>query len=250
MKKSQSGSAGTKGKVKAKAKAAFKTRARSDGGRPEKNDKADKPGARARSSEATLATVSGAPVVRSLEQAIGNQVRDYRKSANLTVSELAHDASISTGMLSKIENGQISASLATLQDLAQALNIKLTDLLKSHEASRGCSFVKAGSGTSIRRRGTKVGHHYRLLGQSVGGDIAFEPYLITLADDAEVYTEFRHEGIELIYMLTGEVSYVHGDQSYHLKPGDSLLFDSAELHGPGELIERPISYLSVIVYKR
>ncbi len=200
--------------------------------------------------EPLLATVSGAPVVRSLEQAIGNQVRDYRKTASLTVTELAREASISAGMLSKIENGQISASLGTLQDIASALNLQLTDLLRGHEKSRGCSFVKAGSGTAIRRRGTKVGHHYQLLGQSVGGDIAFEPYLITLADDAEVYTEFRHEGIELIYMLTGEVSYVHGDQSYHLVPGDSLLFDSAELHGPGALIKRPISYLSIIVYRR
>lgn len=197
-----------------------------------------------------LATVSGAPVVRSLEQAIGNHVRDYRKSANLTVTELAHEASISAGMLSKIENGQISASLGTLQDLASALNLQLTDLLSGHEKSRGCSFVKKGSGTIIRRRGTKVGHNYQLLGQSVGGDIAFEPYLITLTDDAETYTEFRHEGIEFLHMLTGEMTYVHGDQSYHLKPGDSMLFDSAELHGPRELIKRPISYLSLIVYGR
>lgn len=203
-----------------------------------------------RRDEPALATVSGAPVVRSLEQSIGNQVRDYRKAANLTVTELAHEAGISAGMLSKIENGQISASLGTLQDLASALNLQLTDLLRDHDKGRGCSFVKAGAGLSIRRRGTKVGHQYHLLGQSVGGDLAFEPYLITLADDAETYTEFRHEGVEFIYMLTGEVDYVHGDQSYHLTPGDSLLFDSAELHGPGALIKRPISYLSIIVYRR
>ncbi len=219
----------------------------SDSGREPKPAKGAR---RASPDDKALATVSGAPVVRSLEQSIGNQVRDYRKTANLTVSELASAAGISAGMLSKIENGQISASLGTLQDVASALNLQLTDLLAGHEKGRGCSFVKAGSGLSIRRRGTKVGHNYHLLGQSVGGEIAFEPYLITLADDAETYTEFRHEGIELIYMLTGEVSYVHGDQSYHLRPGDSLLFDSAELHGPGELIKRPISYLSVIVYRR
>lgn len=231
MKKTAKESAG-KAKAKAAAAHAAKVRSRAD-----------------REREA-LTTVSGAPVVRSLEQAIGNQVRDYRKTANLTVTELAHQSNISAGMLSKIENGQISASLGTLQDVASALNIQLTDLLRGHEKSRGCSFVKAGNGLAIRRRGTKVGHHYHLLGQSVGGDVAFEPYLITLADDAEVYTEFRHEGVEFIYMLTGEVTYVHGDQSYHLRPGDSLLFDSAELHGPGELIKRPITYLSIIVYRR
>ncbi len=199
-----------------------------------------------------LTTGSGAPnvIVRSLEQAIGAQVRDYRKTSGQTVSELAHAADISAGMLSKIENGQISASLGTLQLLSAALNLPLSQLLASFEGSRGCSYVKNGSGVSIRRRGTKVGHNYYLLGQSIGGPIAVEPYLITLSTDAEAYTEFRHEGIEIIYMLSGEVEYAHADRSYHLSPGDCLLFDSAELHGTAKLTKLPMSYLSVIIYQR
>lgn len=199
-----------------------------------------------------LATGSGAPdvVIRSLEDAIGLQVRNYRKQAGLTVSELASAAEISSGMLSKIENGQISPSLSTLQLLSNALNLPLTMLLATYEGGRGCSFVKRGEGVAIRRRGTKVGHNYHLLGQSVGGAVAVEPYIITLNDDAEPYTEFRHEGIELLYMLTGEVLYVHGDRSYHMQPGDSLLFDSADLHGPQRFLKFPITYLSVIIYQR
>jgi len=200
----------------------------------------------------SLTTGSGAPsiVVRTLEGAIGAQVRDYRKLGGLTVSELASASDISPGMLSKIENGQISPSLSTLQLLANALNVPLTMLLASFEGTRGCSFVKSGEGVAIRRRGTKVGHQYQLLGQSLGGNIAVEPYLITLNRDAEPYTEFRHEGIEFIYMLTGEVAYAHGDRSYHLLPGDSIMFDSAELHGPQKLIKLPMTYLSVIIYQR
>lgn len=199
-----------------------------------------------------LATGSGAPavVVRSLEQAIGAQVRDYRKVAGLTVSELANAADISTGMLSRIENGQISPSLGTLQLLSGALNMPLSMLLASFEGQRGCSYVKRGEGVSIRRRGTKVGHNYQILGESLGGSIAVEPYLITLGPDAETYTEFRHEGIEFIHMLEGEMSYVHGDRSYRLNLGDSILFDSAEPHGPGELFSLPASYLSIIIYPR
>jgi len=199
-----------------------------------------------------LATGSGAPavVIRSLEQAIGTQVRDYRKLAGLTVSELASTADISTAMLSRIENGQISPSLGTLQLLAGALNMPLSMLLASFEGKRGCSYVKHGEGVSIRRRGTKVGHHYQVLGESLGGNIAVEPYLITLGKDAVPYTEFRHEGIEFIHMLQGEVAYAHGDKSYRLAPGDSILFDSAELHGPEELIKLPTVYLSIIIYQR
>ena len=64
------------------------------------------------------------------------------------------------------------------------------------------------------------------------------------------YTGFQHAGVEFIYMLTGEVVYRHGDGSYHLRPGDSLLFDSAALHGPEDLVVLPMTYLSIIIYRR
>ena len=51
-------------------------------------------------------------------------------------------------------------------------------------------------------------------------------------------------------MLSGEVVYQHAGKLYHLKPGDSLLFDSSALHGPEELIKWPIRYLSVIMYPK
>ena len=57
----------------------------------------------------------------SLELAIGHEVRDFRRKLNMTVAELATMAGMSTGMLSKIENGQTSPSLATLQELSKAL---------------------------------------------------------------------------------------------------------------------------------
>lgn len=154
-------------------------------------------------------------------------------------------------MLSKIENGQISPSLQTLLAVSAALSLPMSSLLSAYESRRGCSLVRSGEGAAIRRRGTKAGHLYNLLGHSIGGGgVAFEPYLITLSKGAEPYTEFRHEGIEMIYMISGEVSYMHGGLSYHLKPGDTLLFDSAEAHGPDRLIKVPATYLAVIAYSR
>ncbi len=76
-----------------------------------------------------------------------------------------------------------------------------------------------------------------------------EPYLITLNEEAAPYTGFHHAGVEFIYMLSGQVTYRHADRVYHLRPGDSLLFDSGALHGPETLIERPMTYLSIIMYR-
>jgi transcriptional regulator with XRE-family HTH domain len=212
-----------------------------------------KASARRRSASATdLRTGSHAPsaVTRSLESAIGAEVRRLRKDLDLTVAGLGLAAGISTGMLSKIENGSISPSLVTLNSLASALNVPISRLFSETEEQRDCSFVKAGQGVRIERRGTKAGHMYDLLGHSLGGTIGAEPYLITLKRDAVPYTDFRHAGIEFIYMLTGKVRYRHADRSYVMEPGDALFFDAAARHGPEELIKAPMTYLSVIIYPR
>jgi transcriptional regulator with XRE-family HTH domain len=199
-----------------------------------------------------MATVSAAEPVgeQTLEQAIGAQIRALRRRAELTVAELAAASSISAGMLSKIENGQNSPSLTTLQAVAKALHVPLSQLLASFEEQRDCCFVPSGQGVVIERRGTKVGHQYRLLGHALGGPVVMEPYLITLHEDAVPHTGFRHSGSEFIYMLTGEVVYRHGEQTYHLRPGDALMFDSAAPHGPEQLVVKPMTYLSIIVYPR
>lgn len=178
------------------------------------------------------------------------QIRLMRREQELSVADLAGAANISMGMLSKIENGQISPSLATIQSLAGALNTPITTLFSAFEDRRDCSFVPKGHGVAIERRGTKSGHLYELLGAGIRGELAVEPYLITLKKGAEPYTGFRHAGTEFIYMLTGEVVYRHGGDDYHLRPGDSLLFDSGALHGPNRLTNLPITFLSVIVYPR
>lgn len=197
-------------------------------------------------------TGSNAPVegYRSLERALGAKIRDARRQRDLSVLDLAGAAKISAGMLSKIENGQISPSLSTLQAIANALAFPLSMLFAASEERRDCSFVRAQQGVVIERRGTKVGHVYQLLGHVSGEDIVVEPYLITLEGDAEAYTGFQHAGTEFIYMLTGEVIYRHGDKTYRLRPGDSILFDSRALHGPEVLVRQPMTYLSIIVYPR
>ncbi|MEH2472327.1 transcriptional regulator with XRE-family HTH domain [Nitrobacteraceae bacterium AZCC 2161] len=199
-----------------------------------------------------LLTGSNAPaeISSSLESQIGNEVRKLRKELELTVAELGTSAGISTGMLSKIENGSISASLATLSALSKALNVPISRFFRETEERRDCSFVKAGSGVNIERRGTKSGHHYNLLGHSIHGELGVEPYLITLNEDAEAYTNFRHAGVEMIYMLSGKVRYRHADQTYLMEPGDTLFFDAAARHGPEELVKAPMTYLSVIIYPR
>jgi transcriptional regulator with XRE-family HTH domain len=224
-------------------------KAKSKSAKPAAKKTAAKP-APAKAGELLTGSNAPAEVASTLESQIGNEVRKLRKELELTVAELSASAGISTGMLSKIETGSISASLGTLNALSAALNVPISRFFRETEERRDCSFVKAGAGVNIERRGTKAGHQYNLLGHSIHGELGVEPYLITLKEDAEPYTNFRHAGVELIYMLSGKVRYRHADQTYLMEPGDALFFDAAARHGPEELIKAPMTYLSVIVYPR
>jgi transcriptional regulator with XRE-family HTH domain len=205
-----------------------------------------------RPGEEVVAPSAGAPRASSVtvEQAIGAQIRQQRKKLDITSAELAATAKISPGMISKIENGQISSSLSTLTALASALNVPIAALFAGYDDRRDCSFVKAGQGDVVDRRGTKSGHIYELLGHSLGSDMVVEPFLITLTEEATAYSAFRHAGVELIYMLSGSVGYRHADKVYELQPGDTLFFDASAQHGPEELISVPMTYLSIIVYPK
>ena len=190
------------------------------------------------------------PRANNLEMAIGHEVRTYRKKLGLTVADLAAGTGMSVGMLSKIENGNISSSLGTLQSLSEALGVPLTAFFRGYEEPRSASFVKAGEGLDIERRGTRAGHHYSLLGhiENNTSGVVVEPYLITLNTESDVFPTFQHEGMELIYMLEGEVVYRHGESLFDMKPGDSLLFDADAPHGPEVLSKLPARYLSIITY--
>lgn len=185
-----------------------------------------------------------------LEVAIGREVRAFRQKLNMTVMELARAAGLSTGMLSKIENGGISPSLATLQALSRALHVPVTAFFRRFEEERDATFVRAGEGLKIERRGTRAGHQYELLGHSTGKRVVVEPYVITLTEESDVFPLFQHAGVEFIYMLEGEVGYRHSDKTYLLRPGDSLYFDADAPHGPEELRALPIRFISVIAYAR
>jgi transcriptional regulator with XRE-family HTH domain len=184
----------------------------------------------------------------SLEAAIGTQVREFRQKLNMTVVELAKVANVSAGMLSKIEHGLTSPSLTTLHSLARALHVPVTALFRRFEEERDVSFVKAGKGLDIERRGTRAGHQYQLLGHTIGKSIGVEPYLITLTDESDTFPVFQHSGVEFIYILEGEVGYRHGSKHFVMEPGDSLFFDADAPHGPEELRKLPLRYLSIIVY--
>jgi transcriptional regulator with XRE-family HTH domain len=183
-----------------------------------------------------------------LEDVIALRVRELRLAKGISLTELARLTGMSKAMLSKIENAQTSCSLSSLARLADALSVPVTALFRGLDAEREAVFTPAGHGAQIVRRGSNVGHLYQLLGSLRGEHKRLEPLLVTLTEASEVFPLFQHAGTEFIYVLDGVMVYGHGDARYEMHAGDSLVFDGEGPHGPSELVELPIRFLTVTGY--
>ena len=174
---------------------------------------------------------------KTLELAIGRALRGFRRRQEVTVAELASRTGLSIGMLSKIENGNTSPSLKTLQALATALSIPISAFFSQFDVRREVIHTKSGEGIATEEAGSLTGHETRLLGQ---------PYLVTLTSKTDVLPSPQQGGTQTIYMLEGEMDYRHGDKLYNLTAGDSLQFDADSPHGPEAPRDLPLRYLSIV----
>lgn len=183
-----------------------------------------------------------------LDLYVGKVLHALRTHQRITIAEVASKAGISTGMLSRIENGQ-TTSLDTLHRLTEGLGTTLASLFQGFQRPEGgAQLVKRGEGLEVVRRGTRRGHTYHLLAAERGPKRHFEPFLVTLTDKSEIFPAFEHPGTEFIHILEGRIRYQHGKQSYLLGAGDSLTFRGDVPHGPETLLKLPIRMLSVIIY--
>lgn len=187
----------------------------------------------------------------SLEESVGAAIRQLRLRDGLTIAQIAEQAGLSRGMLSKIETGSTMAGMDTLARIARALGVSMSMLFSKYDATAATAqHVKSGAGMEVVRRGTKDGHTYHLLAYDQGPVKLFEPFLITIDDDSQRYPTFQHPGTEFLYILEGVIEYRCGQQTYVLKPGDSLSFQGDVPHGPENLTQCPIKFLSIIIYPR
>ncbi len=199
-------------------------------------------------SEEALRARSSIPGERELGLHIAARIREYRQQLGMSGSQLADASGLSKGMLSKLENGQVSPSLSSLVRLSAALQVPVTAFFRGLDEERDVLHVKAGQGMDISHRGSRAGHRYQLLGSMRGPNKRMEPVLVTLLERTEVFPLYQHPGTELLYVLSGVVDYAVGSAEYRLEAGDALQFDGEVPHGPRRLIALPTQFLSIKAY--
>ena len=179
---------------------------------------------------------------------VGERVRDARRALGLTMAQFAETAEISLGMVSKIEHGQTSPSLSTLTRLAHAARVPITAFFRGLDEEHDVVIVRADERMEILHEGTREGHVYEDLGSLRGKTRIIEPMMVTLESSDEVFPLFQHEGVEFLHMLDGAMDYGYGPKNYRLGAGDTIQIHGEVAHGPVQLVELPVRFMSVKVF--
>src|ERR1700721_2504575 len=98
---------------------------------------------------ATAQTTDGAP-------AVGPRIRALRDAMSLSLRDLAARSGVSAQMLSQVERGETSPTLAVATKIAAGLELTLSQLLRLDEG-RHVAISRAAERRSSRRRGHPSG---------------------------------------------------------------------------------------------
>lgn len=164
--------------------------------------------------------------------AVSQRIKEIRKKKGLSLQDLAQRSGFSTAMLSQIENHVISPSLGTLIKLAQALEMRLGELIAG-PGGRSFAIVRKGEGSITSRYASRSGLTYGYSYQSLSPDLKgphMEPFLVTLEPTAGSKAPSLHEGEEFIFVLEGLVKVTLEGLTDILKPGDSMYYHSSLPH--------------------
>lgn len=174
---------------------------------------------------AKLVNISTSGAEDSPTPDVGQRIRMLREQRGLSLRALAEKCGLSLNAISKIERGENSPTVASLHQLASALNVPITEFFRD-SSDQSTVYVKRSHRLHSRRSGMNI--------ESLGIGLRnqqLEPFLVTLEPGMGVDTEpITHAGQEFVYCLEGEIHYQIGSEVYHLESGDSLLFEASQPH--------------------
>ena len=189
--------------------------------------------------------------VRELQ--IGPQIRKLRQDRRLTLQDLSEETELSKPLLSQIENEQVIPPLATLLRIAKALKVPLQTFFEEEDNTQKCLVVRAGDSNRLHRRPQHGGPPQPYLYHSLAYGKKhkhMEPFLVEFDPQQTAQPQaVQHAGEEFLYVLEGCIELNHGSETYVLNPGDSVYWDSNELHSLKALGE-DIAHGIAVLYTR
>lgn len=182
---------------------------------------------------------------------LGARVRKFREERGLSVEELAEAAGVSRDLVVSLEEENIYPSLAPLQKIARAMNIRLGTFMDDVEVNDPLVVRKSEQDTDLtmqKSKGKKAAFLYHSLGKGKA-DRNMEPFFIEISPELEEdRTMSSHQGEEFIVVMKGKILIKYGQKEIILEPGDSAYYNSAIPHYVGAYGNGPAEIYAVVYY--
>ncbi|RPI89031.1 MAG: cupin domain-containing protein [Chloroflexi bacterium] len=199
-------------------------------------------------------------------RAIGEKLRAVRQERQMSLRELASKAEVSASMLSQIETGKVFPSVRSLYTIATALDVSIDYFFPEENNGRvpsnGSGMNAQPALTASELRDAKVNGTAGIAQEFVAHPQSSAPVvqaharpmiqlnggvtwsrLTALAEQGAEFLEItyapgamsgismsHHEGREFGLILEGEFVVELGFESYTLRKGDSIIFESTVPH--------------------
>ncbi|MCQ2409786.1 MAG: XRE family transcriptional regulator [Clostridia bacterium] len=154
---------------------------------------------------------------------LGVKIKRLRLQKDLTQEELADRCELTKGYISQLENELTSPSIATLEDILNALGTTPAEFFKDEKASK----VVFTESEYIEK--LSEDHKIEWLVPNAQKN-EMEPIRVTINPHTFLEEDVPHEGEEFGYVLSGKI-YLHlGKSAYVVKKGETFYYSAEKVH--------------------
>lgn len=164
--------------------------------------------------------------------AIAEKLRNLRLHKSMGLAQLAAHTGLSAAMLSRLENARLVPTLPTLVRIATVFNVGLDYFFTDPRKRYTVAISRRGERRQFPAdpRHSSLAYHFESLDfraneRKLNGYLAhFHPL------PAGKSPAHFHAGVELLYLIEGELEIAIGMDTFRLSAGDSIYFDSLQKH--------------------
>ena len=149
---------------------------------------------------------------------IGKKLRELRKQNDLTLEDLASRSELTKGFLSQVERNLTAPSIATLEDILEALGSNLSEFFHEEEEKQ------IVFGVDDFFVDEKEDYQVEWIIPNAQKN-QMEPILMTLYPHKKSHIQTSYTGEEFGYVLKGNITIMRGGKKYKVKAHETFYMD-------------------------
>lgn len=154
---------------------------------------------------------------------IGKKLKELRLQNDLTLGDLASRSELTKGFLSQVERNLTTPSIATLEDILEALGSNLSDFFHEEEEKKIVFqtqdyFVDEQEDCTIEWIVPNAQKNQ------------MEPIILTLHPGKRSHVLSAYQGQEFGYILKGSVTIIQGNKKYKVRAKETFYMDGSKSH--------------------